>query len=189
MEQRAAHEQLIVNILGKSSLLALSNITACISKHNCNILDSRHAQYGTDFSLTMIVSGAQAGVTMLEMDLSTLCVLDDLLCMMKRTTGHQKQNIEQVINLAFSGADASGVMHKVTQGLALCGVSVSAVRQKTYRKEDQNILECKMILTAPKNTDLIAFDTNIKSLLHGMGLHGKLSHKPIEENDEYTESW
>ncbi|MFT6267635.1 MAG: glycine cleavage system transcriptional repressor [Alphaproteobacteria bacterium] len=182
-------EQLIINILGKSSLLALSNITACISKYNCNILDSRHAQYGTDFSLTMIVSGAQSAVTLLEIELSTLCVTDDLLCMMKRTTGHRKQNIEQVINLAFSGNDASGVMHNVTQGLATYGVSVSAVRQKTYAKEGQNILECKMILTTPKTTDLPTFDTNIKSLLHGMGLHGKISHNPIKENDEYTESW
>jgi glycine cleavage system transcriptional repressor len=182
-------EQLIINILGKSSLLALSNITACISHNSCNILDSRHAQYGTDFSLTMIVSGIQSAVTVLEIEMSVLCVNDDLLCMMKRTTGHQKQDIEQVINFAFSGNDASGVMHNVLQGLAKYGVSVSAVRQKTYLKEAQSILECKMILTTPKTTDLLTFDANIKSLLNGMGLHGKISHNPIKGNDEYNESW
>ena len=182
-------EQLIINILGKSSLLALSNITACISKRNCNILDSRHAQYGTDFSLTMIVSGLQNVITLLEIELSTLCVNDDLLCMMKRTTGHQKQNIEQVVNLAFSGEDASGVMHKVTQALASQGASVSAIRQKTYENNGQSMVDCTMILTTPKTTDLLAFDEYIRSLLHGMGLHGKISHNPIKEHNEYTESW
>jgi glycine cleavage system transcriptional repressor len=183
------HVQLIINILGKSSLRTLSKITACISEHNCNILDSRHAQYGTDFSLTMIVSGLQNIVTLLEIDLSTLCVNDDLLCMMKRTTGHEKQNIEQVVSLYFVGPDASGVMHKVIQGLADNGASVSAIRQKTYQQDNNDTLECKMILTAPKTTDLVIFDNNIKSLLHKMGLHGKISHNPIKENDEYTESW
>jgi glycine cleavage system transcriptional repressor len=182
-------EQLIINILGKSSTLTLSTITACISDHTCNILDSRHAQYGTDFSLTMIVSGSQKIITLLEIDLSSLCVNNDLLCMMKRTTGHQKQNIDKVIYLSFVGRDSSGVIHKVMQGLALFEVSVNALRQGTSMQNNASVLECKMILTTPKTTDLAAFDAHIKSLLHGLGLHGKVSHNPIKENNEYTDSW
>lgn len=189
MDLLPMNHQLIITIIGKNSLRALSNITACISQQNCNILDSRHAQYGTDFSLTLIVSGKQNAVTLLEIEMSSLCVRDDLLCMMKRTTGHKKQNIEQVLRLSFSGKDASGVMHQVTQALAQLGVSVSAIRQKTIVEPEQTILECKMILTTPKSTDLVLFDENIKALLNKMGLHGKISHKPIKENDEYTESW
>jgi glycine cleavage system transcriptional repressor len=181
--------QLIINILGKNSLLALSDITACINLNSCNILDSRHAQYGTDFSLTLIVSGAQNSITMLEIQLSNLCVKDDLLCMMKRTSGHQKQNIEQVISLSFSGNDANGVMHQVTQVIANNGLFVNAVRQKTTTRNNESVLECKMILTAPKTTNLLVFDDNIKSLLNGMGLHGKISHNPNKENNEYTDSW
>lgn len=181
--------QLIVNILGTSALVALSNITACISKGNCNILDSRHAQYGTDFSLTMIVSGSQSAITRLEMELSTLCVNDDLLCLMKRTSGHKKQNIEQIINLSFNGVDASGVMNNVIHALTPFEVHVSALRQKTYKQHGETIVDCKMILTTPKTTDLSVFDTHIKSVLNEMNLHGKISHNPIEENNEYTESW
>ena len=182
-------EQLIVNVLGNSTLHALSTITACISKCNCNILDSRHAQYGTDFSLTMIVSGTQAAVTLLEIDLSRICVEDDLLCLMKRTSGHKKQNIETMISLGFKGKDASGVMNTVISELRTFDVLVSALRQKTYMQENQSFLDCKMILTTPKTTDLRSFDTHIKGVLNAMGLHGSISHNPIEENNEYTESW
>jgi len=182
-------EQLIINVLGKSSLLTLSDITACISQYKCNILDSRHALFGTDFSLTMIVSGTQNSVTKLELGLSKLCMLDDLLCMMKRTTGHQKHGLEQVINLAFYGADATGLMHEVTHALTTYKVTVSTVRQKTYSQSGQLMLDCEMILMAPESINLASFDEHIKVLLDGLGLHGKVSHNIIKENDEYTKSW
>lgn len=182
-------EQLIINILGKSSLLALSNITACISQQKCNILDSRHALFGTDFSLTMIVDGSQNAVTKLELKLSTLCMHDDLLCMMKRTTGHQRQNKENLVNLTFCGPDATGIMHKVTNALALYNVSLSTVRQKTYSLSNQLTIDCEMLLTAPRSIDSSIFDEHIKSLLHGLGLHGKISHNTLKEHDENTKSW
>lgn len=182
-------EQLIINILGNSSLLALSNIAACISQHKCNILDSRHALFGTEFSLTMIVSGTRSTITKLELAVSTRCMQDDLLCMMKRTTGHQELNGGQVINLAFCGPDATGIMHKVTHALALYNVSLSTVRQRTFTLSNQLMIDCEMMLTAPISLDLTLFDEYIESLLHGLDLHGTISHNTLKENDEYTQSW
>lgn len=183
------HQELIINILGPNSLSALNNLTLSISENNCNILDSRHAQYGTDFSLTMIVNGTGADITALEMALSQLCVSHDLLCLMKRTTGHQKQNIGQYIKLAFSGNDATGVMQQITHTVSEFGLSVHALRQTTRALGTDVELSCKMILSAPKDMELDTFDSKIKALLHGLGLHGKISHKPLKENDEYIESW
>ncbi len=182
-------QQLIINILGKSSLTSLSDIAACISQHHCNILDSRHAQFGTDFSLTLIVSGSQSAITTMELELSRLCVAHDLLSMMKRTSGHQKQNIEMLIGLSFSGIDATGLMHCVISLLAAYKVSVNALRQKTKPLNGQIVLECKMILSAPKSIDLDVFDAHLKSLLDGLGLHGKITHTTNKEDYEYTESW
>lgn len=184
-------QQLIINILGDNKISTLSVLTACISQYQCNILDSRHALYGHDFSLTMIVSGTQSDITKLEIALSSLSFEHDLLCMMKRTSGHKKQNIGQYVNLEFSGRDASGLMKKVTQALSENDVAVHAVRQKTLEVSNgtQQMLVCKMILSAPKQLDLLGFDKDIKAVLDGLGLHGKISHKPIRENDEYIESW
>jgi glycine cleavage system transcriptional repressor len=187
-------QQLIINVLGAASVDSLSILTGCISDHDCNILDSRHALYGTDFSLTMIISGNTSSVTLLELDLSRVCMEHDLLCLMKRTSGHQKQNISQIIQLNFSGLDSYGLMQKVTSTIAACGLSVSAVRQKTESSQvkgatnTQNVV-CKMILSAPKELDLAAFDKAIKDLLHNLGLHGQISHNTQKESHEYIESW
>ena len=185
-------QQLIINVLGTASVDSLSIITACISENECNILDSRHALFGTDFSLTMIVSGKANCVSLLELALSRVCVEHDLLCMMKRTSGHQKQDIDQLIQLTFSGDDCAGLMQKVTSKIATCGVSVSAVRQKsTVNSGTENVqnLACKMILSAPKHIDLNIFDHDMKALLHSLGLHGQISHNIKEETHEHIESW
>nr|WP_136252246.1 ACT domain-containing protein [Ningiella ruwaisensis] len=181
--------QLIINVLGADKLGILSVIAGCISDNNCNILDSRHAIYGQDFSVTMIVSGLQNDIARLEVNLSSLCVEHELLCMMKRTSGHIKQNIEQLILLKFAGTDASGVLQTVTKLLADEHVSVNAVRQKVSAKQDACYMECKMILSAPSDLDLVEFDSKVKEVLHGLGLSGRISHQQTKEDNEYIESW
>jgi glycine cleavage system transcriptional repressor len=181
--------QLIVNVLGTDKLGILSEISGCISDNNCNIMDSRHAIYGQDFSVTMIVSGLESDITRLEVDISQLCLEHELLCMMKRTSGHVKQNIEQLVTLKFAGEDASGVMRSVTRLLAQEHVSVNAVRQKVSTIDDHCFLECKMILSAPTDLDLVEFDRKVKAALHGLGMSGRISHQQMKEDNEYIESW
>jgi glycine cleavage system transcriptional repressor len=182
-------QQLIINVIGKSSLSALSHITACISQCACNLLDSRHAEYGTDFSLTMIVSGSHQDIAKFELAFSALCVERDLLCLMRRTTGHQKQNIEQLIHLSFSGLDMPGLMHKVSSVISEHELSVNAIRQQTKDHENGTKVNCKMVLSAHLQADLSAFDEHMKLTLHTLGLHGTISHNINKEEYEYSESW
>jgi glycine cleavage system transcriptional repressor len=181
--------QLIVTVLGADKLGILSEISGCISDNQCNILDSRHAIYGQDFSVTMIVSGNENHIARLEVAMSLLCAEQELLCMMKRTSGHIKQNIEQIISLKFAGVDTSGLMRSVTRLLAQEHVSVNAVRQKVSSVDNKCHVECNMILSAPTDLDLVEFDSKIKTALHALGLSGRISHQQVKEDNEYIESW
>ena len=183
------NQQLIINVLGADQLGILSRISACVNANQCNILDSRHAIYGQDFSLSMIVEGSPSAVTKLEILLSSLCLELDLLSMMKRTSGHHKQNIEQVVQLAFSGLDTIGLLNRVCAFLSEREFSINALRQKTYRTEDGEAVRCKMVLSTPKSTDLAKFDEDIKRLMSEMSLSGKITHTLPQENHEHIESW
>ncbi|MFT5276700.1 MAG: glycine cleavage system transcriptional repressor [Granulosicoccus sp.] len=185
------NQQIIVNILGADKLGILSEISACVHDKCCNILDSRHAIYGTDFSLSMIVEGTQSAITKLELQLSSLCMQHDLLSMIKRTSKHSKQNLEQLIHLEFTGEDTKGIINQVAQFLARRHVSVSAFRQKTYTSKatELNSIKCKMVLSATKNIDLVIFDEEIKLLMCKLGLSGKVTHNEIKEENEHIESW
>ncbi|WP_395343369.1 glycine cleavage system protein R [Ningiella sp. W23] len=181
--------QLIVNVLGADKLGILSLIASKIRESNCNILDSRHAIYGQDFSITMIINGTENEITRLEVSLSSFCVEHELLCMMKRTSGHIKQNIEQLITLKFSGRDRSGIIQQITSVLAGENVSVNAMRQKITQKDDVCYVEGKMILSAPADLDLVKFDRKLKQSLSNYGLSGQISHQINKEDNEYIESW
>ena len=185
------NQQIIVNIVGPDKLGILSEISACMHDKGCNILDSRHAIYGRDFSLSMIVEGSQSAVTKLELQLSSLCMQHDLLSMIKRTSGHAKHNLEQLIHLEFSGEDAKGIIKQVTSFLAQRQVSVSAFRQRTFIDKNRGVecVKCKMVLNATKEFDLVNFDTEIKQLMCSLGLSGKVTHNEIKEENEHIESW
>ena len=185
------NQQIIVNILGPDKLGILSDISAVVHDKCCNILDSRHAIYGKDFSLSMIVEGSQSAITKLELQLSTLCMEHDLLSMIKRTSGHAKQSLEQLINLEFSGEDAKGIIKQVTGFLAQRQVSVSAFRQRTFIDKETQLecVKCKMVLSATKALDLVCFDDEIKQLMCTLGLSGKVTHNEIKEENEHIESW
>jgi glycine cleavage system transcriptional repressor len=185
------NQQIIVNILGADKLGILSKISACVHNKCCNILDSRHAIYGTDFSLSMIVEGTQSAITKLELQLSSLCMQHDLLSMIKRTSKHSKQNLEQLIHLEFTGDDTTGIINQVAQFLANRHISVSAFRQKTYANQSSelNSIKCKMVLSATKDIDLSIFDEEIKQLMCNLGLSGKVTHNEIKEENEHIESW
>ena len=182
-------QELILNIIGRDNIGILSCIASCIMDNDCNILDSRHAIYGQDFSVSMIVSGKESSISRLEVAICKLCADKQLLSMMKRTEGHVKQSLEQFIKLEFSGDDATGVMQKITHIISSFGVSISTLRQKTNKGKNGDYLDCKMVLSASNDLDLPSFDKNIKQTLHELGLSGQISHQISREDNEYIESW
>ena len=164
--------QLIITILGANKVTVLSTLTDVVCEAGCNILDSRQAVYGQDFSLTMIVEGTQSAIVRVEMAIPIACQQLDLLSMMKRTKRHAKQNLEHIADVTFSGVDAVGVVKEVTQFLSTFCVTVSALRLKTLQtsKDEQDEVKCKMVVSMPHNIDLAdlehKFDALLLSLIH-----------------------
>ena len=66
-------QQLIAVILGTDQVGILSDIATLVSESECNILDSRHAIYGQEFSLTMIIEGSHTAITRVELSIPELC--------------------------------------------------------------------------------------------------------------------
>ena len=170
------NHQLIITILGANKVAMLSTLTDVVSAAGCNILDSRQAVYGQDFSLTMIVEGAQSAIVRVELAIPVACQQLDLLSMMKRTKRHSKQNLEHLADVEFSGVDALGVIKEVTQFFSTFCVTVSALRLKTIQTAaDENAqVKCKMVVSMPHDIDLIDFESQFHTLLEGLHLHGAI---------------
>jgi glycine cleavage system transcriptional repressor len=169
-------QQLIITILGANNVTVLSTLADVVSEAGCNILDSRQAVYGQDFSLTMIVEGAQSAIVRVEMAIPIACQKLDLLSMMKRTKRHAKQNLEHLADITFSGVDAVGVIKEVTQFFSTFCVTVSALRLKTLQTSlnTQDEVKCKMVVSMPHDVDLVDFKQKFDVLLSQLNLKGAI---------------
>jgi glycine cleavage system transcriptional repressor len=170
-------QQLIVTILGNNDVGILSEIANTVSDTGCNILDSRQAIYGEDFSLTMILEGNQVSITKAEIRVPQTCQRHDLLSMLKRTKRHCKQNLEHLIDVEISGQDTPGVIHKVSTLLAHHNAAISALRQKTYTDQDsqQELMKIKFIASMSQNVDFYQLTQSFDKLLQSLNLNGKIS--------------
>ncbi len=175
--------QLIVTVLGLDRPGILSALAECVSEAGCNILDSRQAIFGKDFSLTMIIEGRQTSVTKAEIMLPRLCQEHDLLSILKRTSEHCKQNLEHLLSLEFGGVDSLGIVKTVTALIAKFEISVTALRQRTYvdTQTGANMMRCKMMLSAPQSVSVEALEQAIEQQLSALGLQGKLVDKQLQE--------
>lgn len=183
--------QLIVTILGSDRRGILSEIASSVAEIQCNILDSRQAIYGTEFSLTMILEGSHQAITKAECVLPPLCQRLDLLSMMKRTSQHAKQNLDHLFDVEFSGKDTAGLIKAVTGFFAQRNASISAFRQKTYvdSKSNENMMKCKFVVNMPSSDDFEQLEQDLTALFSTLGVTGKVTDKLKKDNNEDITSW
>ncbi|AWL11867.1 Glycine cleavage system transcriptional repressor [Saliniradius amylolyticus] len=172
-------QQLIVTILGTDSLGILSTLAAEVGACQCNILDSRQAIYGQDFSLTMILEGSQSAITKAELVLPQVCQRHDLLSMMKRTSQHCKQSLVRLADVEFDGRDAVGVLEEITRFFADFAITITAFRQQTDKEPSSNTaqMHCTMVVSMPKDTDIEAVNQAFTNKLKDLQLTGTLTEK------------
>ncbi|QPG06887.1 glycine cleavage system transcriptional repressor [Salinimonas marina] len=184
-------QQLIVTILGTDRSGILSELATLMSEAQCNILDSRQAIYGQEFSLTMILEGEHIAITRAECLIPGLCQRLDLLSMMKRTRHHAKQNLEHLFDVEFQGEDAAGLIKAVTGFFAQRQASISAFRQRVYQDADGSYQEmrCKFVVNAPDSINFDELQKDLMALFDSLNVTGKVVDKHNKETHEHTTSW
>ena len=172
-------QQLVVTILGSDKFGMLSAIADTVCEVGCNILDSRQAVFGQDFSLTMIIEGSQAAITKAEFAIPQTCQKLELLCLLKRTKKHAKQNLEHIADVVILGENASGVIKKITGFFAQFTISVSAFRLKTLKNPNQEIdapdhMQCKMVVSIPHHVSVSEVEQAFQTLMQELALQGSI---------------
>ncbi|KXI28924.1 glycine cleavage system protein R [Paraglaciecola hydrolytica] len=176
-------QQLIVTILGNDKFGMLSAIAETVCEVGCNILDSRQAVFGQDFSLTMIIEGSQAAIAKAEFAIPQTCQKLELLCLMKRTKRHNKQNLEHIADVSIKGENATGVIKKITGFFTQFTISVSAFRLKTLKNPNEvyaapEHMKCKMVVSIPHTISVEDVEAAFQTLMAELNLQGsiKLNH-------------
>ena len=83
-----AANQLVVTAIGEDRPGIVSQLTKLVSETNCNIIDSRIAILGNEFTFIMLLEGDMAAISRVEYSIPTKSVELGLLTIMKRTSQH-----------------------------------------------------------------------------------------------------
>lgn len=172
-------QQLIITILGSDQFGVLSTLADTVSGVGCNILDSRQAIYGQDFSLTMIIEGSQSAITQAECLLPQTCQKHNLLSMMKRTKKHCKQNLEHLADVIIHGESMPGLIDLTTDFFKQRNISVSAFRLKFLDKSENDSasekpMKCKMVISIPHELEVEKIESALQALLQPLNLQGSI---------------
>lgn len=172
-------QQLIINVLGADQVGILNALANAVCKAGCNILDSRQAIYGQDFSLTMILEGSSSAITKAEQQVPIICQQLDLLSLMKRTKQHCKQDLVHLADVEFVGLDAVGLIRHITTFFAHHNITINAFRQNTFVEQSSkaDMVKCKMVVSMPDDTELATISSLFEHLLDDLNLIGNITEK------------
>lgn len=161
---------LVVTAMGTDRPGLVSRLARLASECDCDIVDSRMALFGNEFTLIMMIAGSWPAITKIETLLPSLSVELELMTVMKRTSKHIPKNFVSRIEVTFSGEDQRGTMKTITQFLAERSLDLAAVRSHA---EDNQGLQTQSIFLAiniPEKVDLVTLETSIYQLAEQMAL-------------------
>lgn len=161
---------LVVTAMGADRPGLVSRLARLASECDCDIVDSRMALFGNEFTLIMMISGSWSAITKIESLLPALSVELELMTVMKRTSKHTPKKFVSRIEVIFNGEDQRGTMKSITQFLAERGLDLAAVRSHA---DDNDNLKTQSILLAiniPDKINLLKLEQGIHELAESMSL-------------------
>jgi glycine cleavage system transcriptional repressor len=161
---------LVVTAMGADRPGLVSRLARLASDCECDIVDSRMAIFGNEFTLIMMISGAWSAITKIESLLPNLSVELELMTIMKRTSKHTPKNYVSRIEVSFNGEDQRGTMQKITEFLAAQSLDLAAVRSHADGSANSLTQSVYLAINIPEQIDLQQLEHSIHSLAASLSL-------------------
>lgn len=143
-------QHLVLTAIGKDKTGLVSELTALVSQCKCNILDSKMAIFGSEFTMIMLIEGANTELLQLETLLPELAMKLDLLTMMKRTTHHQ-QRAQNLYLVELEGPDQAGTIKQITSYFTQHDIGVSSLKSKALVKDEKDWQAAEIQVNLPNS--------------------------------------
>lgn len=163
-----SNHQIVLTAIGEDRPGIVSELTQLVSDCHCNIIDSRIAILGNEFTFIMLLSGDMSAISRIEHTLPAKGMELGLLTMMKRTSSHTQSEFCAGYTLEYTGIDTPGTLSKVTRFFADSQISICSLKSDTYDEEDNTVMRCELEFNIPIDVDIdefkIAFETLSRTL-------------------------
>lgn len=171
---------LVLTAIGHNKTGLVSELTGLVSRCNCNVVDSKMAIFGGEFTVIMLVSGDNACLVQLEVQLPPLAMELHLLTMMKRTNRHLGINKPQYL-LSIEGPDQAGTIKQITSYLAKQDIDVTSLRSNTSTKYNQEWQDAEIQIELPDVLPIEHLSEDISAECKTLNMEFSLKPITIEE--------
>ena len=151
-------QYLVLTAMGSDRTGCVSELTKLASECECNILDSRMALFGSEFSFIMLLTGDSRAINKIEARLPKLAHSLDLITMMKRTSGHRTFDLVKHYQAEYSGIDQPGILKSMTAFFATRKRDISSLKSAIDPKNNHMSANILFALTEKISFDQLERD-------------------------------
>lgn len=165
-------QQLVVTAIGPDKTGIVSKLARLVTECNCNIIDSRMAIFGNEFTFIMLLAGDLAAISRIEHLLPALGLELDLTTMSKRTTGRPRTQVVAHYVLDYAGPDKVGTLGAMTGLLASHNIYIGSLQSATTPTNNGVQMRTQMTLELPEGINAQSVAHELTSLMQQLGLSG-----------------
>ncbi|GAA60605.1 glycine cleavage system transcriptional repressor [Pseudoalteromonas sp. BSi20652] len=165
-----SNHQIVLTAIGEDRPGIVSELTQLVSDCHCNIIDSRIAILGCEFTFIMLLSGDMSAISRIEHVLPTKAMELGLLTMMKRTASHTPSEFCAGYTLEYTGIDTPGTLSKVTRFFADNNISICSLKSDTFDEQVDIKMRCEIEFNIPVDVDIDQFKISFESLSHTLNV-------------------
>ena len=172
-------QHLVITAIGSDRPGVCNQVVHLVTQAGCNIVDSRIALFGNEFTLIMLLSGNANGITRVETTLPLLGQELNLITMMKRTSPHQEPEHGYSIEAFIESEDRPGLTERFTQFFADKEIDMASLSAQTIDKSKLNLAtdRFQIAITASVNADynLMQLQEEFTALCESLNVQGSLN--------------
>jgi len=170
-------QYLVLTAMGADKRGCVSELTSLVSECGCNIMDSRMAIFGHEFTFIMLLKGESRAINLMEAKLPMLAHSLDLITMMKRTSGYKSLDISRYYQAEYSGIDQPGILRAVTAFFSNHHLDIYSL--KSDIDPDSNMMSAAIEFTTSEDTDIELIESEFIQLCDQIDVQGcikQISH-------------
>ncbi len=148
-------QHLVITTIGSDRPGISHHMITLVTQAGCNIIDSRIALFGSEFTLIMLVSGSTNAIAHVETGLPLLGQQHDLITMTKRTAQHTQPHNAYTMEVHVQADDKIGLTEKFTQFFSMRNIGMSSLSAQTIDQSSvhQELRQFYIAISAQLNDD------------------------------------
>ncbi|KGY11835.1 glycine cleavage system protein R [Vibrio tubiashii] len=172
-------QHLVITAVGTDRPGVCNQVVHLVTQSGCNIVDSRIALFGNEFTLIMLLTGNNAAITRVETTLPLLGQEHDLITIMKRTSSHSYIDNAYTLEVFVESDDKPGLTEKFTNFFAEKNIGLSSLSAQTINKDkidaEQDQFHIAISASVDSDCNLMQLQEEFDAICQKLAVQGSLN--------------